>query len=111
MAYFGDNAIHAWADIDGTGTVHLDNSYNCTGVTDNGGGDYTINFSTNTSNAHYSIVGSNIGESNDEYTFSFLCSGDQTAPTTSGCRFQCAHRSGSLRDQDHLNIVVVAEYA
>ena len=36
MAYFGDNAIHAWADIDGTGTAHLDNSYNCTSVTSSG---------------------------------------------------------------------------
>ena len=47
MAYFGDNAVFAWADIDGTGTPHLDNSYNCSGVTDHGTGHYTINFSTN----------------------------------------------------------------
>jgi len=110
MAYFGDNAVFAWADIDGTGTPHLDNSYNCNGVTDHGTGHYTINFSTNSSNAHYAIVGSNIGESNDDHTFSWVCSGDQTAPTTSGCEFMVTHRTGSLRDQNHINIIVVAEY-
>ncbi len=109
MAYFGDNAVHAWADIDGTGSIHLDNNYNISSMTDHGTGDHSINFSTNASNAHYAIIGSNIGETNDDHTYSFVCSAE-SAPTTSGCRFQVAHRSGSLRDQNHINIVVIAEY-
>ena len=109
MAYFGDNAVFAWADIDGTGTAHLDNDYNVSSVTDHGTGDHQVNFSTNASNAHYAIVGTNIGETNDDHTYSFLCSAQQ-APLTTACRFQVVHRGGSRRDQDHVNIVIVAEY-
>ena len=113
MAYYGDNAIHAWADIDGTGTPHLDNNYNCTSVTDHGTGDYTVNFSTNASNAHYCVLASNIGETNDDHTHSFICSKGtgHSGPATSGCRFAVEHKSAGSRDQDHLNFLVIAEYA
>ena len=109
MAYFGDNAVFAWADIAAAGSPHLDNDYNCSGVTDHGTGDHQVNFSTNASNAHYAIIGSNIGETNDDHTYTFVCSA-QSAPTTSNCRFNVVHRSGSLRDQNRVNIVIVAEY-
>jgi len=109
MAYFGDNAVFAWADIDGTGTAHLDNDYNVSSITDHGTGDHQVNFSTSASNAHYAIVGTNVGETNDDHTYSFIASAQQ-APQTGSCRFQVVHRSGSRRDQNHVNIVIVAEY-
>ena len=55
MAYFGDNAVFAWADIDGTGTAHLDNDYNVSSVTDHGTGDFTVNFSTTFSATNYAF--------------------------------------------------------
>ena len=109
MAYFGDNAIHAWADIDGTGTPHTDGSYNVSGITDNGAGDYTVLFSTNAADANYCVIGSNIGEDNDAYTHSFICS-KQIAPAQDGVRFACEHKSAGSRDQNHLSILVVASY-
>jgi len=47
----------AWGNIAGTGTVAFRNSYNCSSVTDNGTGDYTINFDTDFSDDGYSFVG------------------------------------------------------
>lgn len=52
---------HAWINFNGTGTPAIRGSggINTTdGVTDNGVGDYTLNFSHNFSNAHYCCVSS-----------------------------------------------------
>ena len=51
MAYFGDNAIHAWGCAGVTG--NLNSGYNIDDVDDNGAGDATMNFSTNAANANY----------------------------------------------------------
>ena len=46
----------AWVDFTGTGTVTINASHNVSSITDNGTGDYTINFTTAFSAASYSIV-------------------------------------------------------
>ena len=45
MAYFGDNGCHAWGCANHQGTLHA--GYNVSSVTDNGTGDATFNFTTN----------------------------------------------------------------
>jgi len=39
--------VRAWVSFNGTGTVAILNSGNVSSITDNGSGDYTINFSAN----------------------------------------------------------------
>jgi hypothetical protein len=51
-------AATAWVNFDGTGTVAIRDSYNVSSITDNGVGDYTVNFQTALANANYSFVGS-----------------------------------------------------
>ena len=46
----------AWINFDGTGTVAIKDSFNVSSITDNGSGDYSINFSTAMSNSNYSAV-------------------------------------------------------
>jgi len=46
----------AWVNFNGTGTVAIRGSFNVTSITDNGTGDYTVNFSNALSDANYSIV-------------------------------------------------------
>lgn len=46
----------AWVNFNGTGTVAIRDSYNVASVTDNGTGDYTLNFTTPYSNANYAVV-------------------------------------------------------
>ena len=48
----------AWANIDGTGTPSLEDSYNVSSLTDTGTGRYTLNFSTALANGHYAWAGS-----------------------------------------------------
>lgn len=47
----------AWVNFNGTGTVAIRASGNVTSITDNGTGDYTVNFTTAMPDANYSLVG------------------------------------------------------
>jgi hypothetical protein len=47
----------AWVNFDGTGTVAIRASGNVTSITDNGTGDYTVNFTTAMVDANYSVCG------------------------------------------------------
>ena len=46
----------AWVNFNGTGTVAIRASGNVTSITDNGTGDYTVNFTTAMPDANYSCV-------------------------------------------------------
>jgi hypothetical protein len=43
----------AWVNFNGTGTVAIRDSYNVTSITDNGVGNYTLNFTTAMANTNY----------------------------------------------------------
>jgi hypothetical protein len=53
----GDTNIKAWIHFNGTGTPSSNASNNVSSITDNGTGDYTINFTTAFSNANYVVAG------------------------------------------------------
>ena len=46
----------AWVNFNGTGTVAIRSSFNVSSITDNGTGDYTINFTTAMPNANYAVI-------------------------------------------------------
>lgn len=46
----------AWVNFNGTGTVAIRDSENVSSITDNGTGNYIINFATAMANADYSVV-------------------------------------------------------
>jgi hypothetical protein len=58
---YGSSAVaygcRAWVNFDGTGTVAIRDSGNVSSITDNGTGDYTVNFTTAMPDANYSITG------------------------------------------------------
>ena len=45
-----------WVNFNGTGTVAIRDDFNVSSITDNGTGDYTINFSNAMSDTNYSVV-------------------------------------------------------
>jgi len=49
-------ACRAWVNFNGTGTVAIRGSGNVSSITDNGTGDYTVNFTTAMTDANYAIV-------------------------------------------------------
>ena len=79
----------AWVNFNGTSTVAIRASYNVSSITDNGTGDYTVNFTTALADANYSINGScsNLGGNSGAVARQFLCPQDiLTARTSSACR-------------------------
>ena len=50
-------ACRAWVNFNGTGTIAIRASGNVTDITDNGAGDYTVNFTTAMFDENYSVVG------------------------------------------------------
>ena len=49
-------AAKAWVNFDGTGTVAIREQFNVSSITDNGTGDYTVNFTNAMVDANYSAV-------------------------------------------------------
>ena len=54
----------AWVNFNGTGTVAIRAQFNVSSITDNGTGDYTVNFTTAMVDANYAAAGMGMNESN-----------------------------------------------
>lgn len=50
----GSVTAKAWVNFNGTGVVAIRDSFNVSSITDNGVGDYTVNFTNNLSSIDYS---------------------------------------------------------
>jgi len=74
-------AARAWVNFNGTGTVAIRASGNVTSITDNGTGDYTVNFTTALPDANYTMAGSLEGTSDPGSVFPYAAGGTGTAPT------------------------------
>ena len=65
----------AWVNFNGTGTVAIRASGNVSSITDNGTGDYTVNFTTAMPDANYTMAGSFEGQSDPGSLFPAALSG------------------------------------
>jgi len=86
-----------WVNFDGSGSERDD--FNVSSVTDNGTGDYTVNFSNAMANANYSAVGMAMRDSTN--TLTLLIRGDSTygnSFTTGSVRLNTRENSNSLVD-------------
>jgi hypothetical protein len=93
---YGSSAVaygcRAWVNFNGTGTPAIRASGNVTSITDNGTGDYTINFTTAMPDANYSIVGMTGAQSGVSLNIGMTLSTDLAVPTTSAARVQTRRR-------------------
>ena len=55
--YSARGIAKAWVNFNGTGTIAARDSENVSSLTDNGTGDYTVNFTAAMGNANYSFTG------------------------------------------------------
>jgi hypothetical protein len=58
-----NGSAKAWVNFNGTGTVAIRASFNVTSITDNGTGDYTVNFTVAMVDANYVVAGTCGGNS------------------------------------------------
>jgi hypothetical protein len=102
-AVVGSQLCRAWVNFDGTGTVAIRASFNVSSITDNGTGDYTVNFTTALADANYSP--SIVARLNDAAYWEAnillfkTAANANSAPTTSGFRFGTYKRGfGGMND-------------
>jgi hypothetical protein len=60
------NAVQAWVNFNGTGTVAIRASYNVSSITDNGTGDYTVNFTNAMTDANYCVSATTGGQTSGD---------------------------------------------
>lgn len=89
----------AWVNFNGTGTVAIRASGNVTSITDNGTGDYTVNFTTAMPDANYSVSGSASNVSGG----SFMCPVSAATFTTTSSRIFSVNNAGSVVDADAIS--------
>lgn len=98
-----------WVNFNGTGTVAIRASGNVSSITDNGVGDYTVNFATAMTDANYAILGTMGGQNVQTIGGAIatpnvvLSSGALSAPTTSSCRIVCAYNGA---DAPYVNVAI-----
>ena len=95
----------AWVCFNGTGVVAISASGNVTSVTDNGTGQYTVNFTAAISDANYATLAT-CGDSVANYTVAFTSS--NATPTTSAVRVQTVTQNGGNPTAFDTNRVSVA---
>lgn len=94
----------AWVNFNGTGTVSVRASYNVSSVTDNGTGDYTVNFTDALSDENYVVAGSCMIATNNA---AFFFSPYGNAPTASGFRFYTTNFTGTASDTAYVEAMAV----
>jgi len=87
-----DGSAKAWVNFNGTGTVAIRASFNVSSITDNGAGDYTVNFTTAMADANYAT----------------LVTGDNAAaaPTAAAVRIGTANSSFSSVDGTYVHATI-----
>jgi hypothetical protein len=94
----------AWVNFNGTGTPAIRASGNVSSITDNGTGDYTINFTNAFVDANYAVTstGSN---GNADGIIPWIANA-QTTPTTSAVRIRYGNFDGTLNDASFQSVAV-----
>ena len=98
----------AWVNFNGTGTVAIRASYNVSSITDNGTGDYTVNFTTALADANYSgVVSAGIGGAAATLTtINHAAGGGEIAPTVSAFRFCTLYDVTTRSDAKYTNVAI-----
>lgn len=97
-------AARAWVNFNGTGTVAIRASVNVSSITDNGTGDYTVNFSAAMPDANYCYCV--YARASAGATTLFMSRNTGAAPTTSAFRFVISNSSEIDADVDMINAVI-----
>jgi hypothetical protein len=90
----------AWVNFNGTGTVAIRASGNVSSITDNGTGDYTVNFTTAMPDVNYSTTASVSNAPGTQNLVSVIYTDNTNtpaAPTTSAFRMQVTANSGEAK--------------
>ena len=94
--------VRAWVNFNGTGTVAIRGSGNVSSITDNGVGDYTVNFTTALVDANYGYAVTSGNGGNDVYSTAPYV----TAPTVSAFRVVALLGARTALDCSHVSVSI-----
>lgn len=101
----GSGVATARVNFDGTGVVAINDAFNVSSITDNGSGDYTLNFATAFSNTDYTWVGSARRFSGSGGAVLTAFAAD--SKTTGALQVRTVVPStGGLEDEPEINVVI-----
>jgi hypothetical protein len=100
-----DNNVKAWISFNGTGTPAIRGSFNVTSITDNGAGDYTINFTNAISDANYATVVTCMRVSGNTGAMGFIR--ETTTPTTGLVRIGTTNQGGTAVDPLYVTVAIL----
>ena len=99
-------AARAWVNFNGTGTPSIRAGGNVSSITDNGRGDYTINFATALPDANYAIAGFATYPLSDQ-ALGLVTYGNDFAPSSGSVRIKTGDTASSnLRDSEFVNVAI-----
>jgi hypothetical protein len=93
----------AWVNFNGTGTVAIRASFNVSSITDNGTGDYTVNFTNALPDANYAAT---YGSQDDSGAANWVSGKYAGTYSTTAIRLQCWNYAGSARDLPIVNVSI-----
>lgn len=102
-----NGSAKAWVNFNGSGTVAIRASFNVSSITDNGVGDYTVNFTVAFADTNYAVVGG-VSQNTAGEGYRFLAvgsaAGSNYAMTASSVRVQSAYSSVDKSDATGLYV-------
>jgi hypothetical protein len=96
-------AARAWVNFNGTGTPAIRASGNVSSITDNGTGDYTVNFTTAMSDANYATIGT-ASDTGNRLTFNRAPS--LAIQTTTSARVITGTPAGGAVDPTEVHVAI-----
>ena len=97
------NAVQAWVNFNGTGTVAIRASYNVSSITDNGTGDYTVNFTNAITDTNYAVCGMSRSTSSTGY----MIYGNNASGNATGSVRISTSSTTAFADSDTISVVVI----
>ena len=107
--YSARGIAKAWVNFDGTGTIAARDSENVSSLTDNGTGDYTVNFSNAFGAADYAFA-TGRGRTSAEFG-TIVARTNVTAPATSSLRIGNSIENWTSADEEYVNVIFHGDLA
>ena len=102
VATVAQGSAKAWVNFNGSGTVAIRAAFNVSSITDNGGGDYTFNFTNALPDVNYAVVSSG----GDASTSTAPAIPAAFVLATDTCRIKYVNDGGSVVDRAQVSVAI-----
>lgn len=99
---YTDSIVKGWVRFNGTGVIAIDDDLNVTSLTDNGVGDYTVNWATAFASANYSVTAMALGTN-------FASRSSSADLTTTAARITVFDSAGAAADSAYVSVQAIGD--